>query len=92
MREAGMNPMTTAPKDGSRILVKVIPDEYLEYSVNDNMQPFWTIAQNNLDNIGVDEWDVAGRDWSFDTWTTFFIRPETIDRLAGWKPLPEGDK
>ena len=56
------------------------------------MEPFWTIAQNNYENTGVDEWDVVGWDWSFDTWTTFFVRPETISTLAGWKPLPDGDK
>ena len=87
-----MNPMETAPKNGTRVLVKVLPDEYLEYSVNGNMQPFWTVAQNNLENDGVDEWNVMGWDWSFDTWTSFFIRPEAIDQLAGWVPLPDGDK
>lgn len=87
-----MKPMETAPKDGSRILVKVVPDVYLEYSVNDDIQPFWTIAHNNLANTGMDEWEIVGWDWSFDTWTSFFIRAETIEHLAGWKPLPDGDK
>lgn len=68
--------MTNAPKDGRllKLLVK-----FDENSLDDSLEPVWTIGFNNLDNTGEDNWQFVGWDWCGDT----FI--EGVGTVLDWK-------
>lgn len=85
-RVTGVQPMETAPKDGTWIKLLI------DYSVagldacplEDSAEPGWTLGSNNFENTEVDEWSWMGWDWNHDC-----IRETRAGKPIGWAPFHE---
>lgn len=86
------NPIETAPKDGTMLLLLVQYDRENEKHgspLEDNAwdRPSWTIGVNSLENTGKDEWQIAGWNWEQDCFT------EGRGTPIGWLPFyPEKEQ
>lgn len=72
-------PIATAPKDGTLILLRV---QFDEHATEDTDGPAPTIGANNRDNDGEDRWLFAGWCWSHDHFT------EGSGTPVSWQPIP----
>jgi hypothetical protein len=77
-------PMVTAPKDGTLVLLMV---EFEDHATEDGEGPFPTIGSNTWDNHhDFDEWQFAGWSWTQDCFT------QGVGRPVLWKPIHPGIK
>jgi hypothetical protein len=77
-------PIETAPKDGTLILLLVAADPDSEDSSmpTENAMYFRTIGSNELEDTGEDTWSFAGWCWQHDHWVNGRGLP------AKWAPIP----
>jgi len=62
------NPMETAPKDGTMLRLLVDYSDGYGCPLEDEPQA-WTIGFNQLDDTGIDQWEMAGWNWEQDCFT-----------------------
>lgn len=74
-------PMDTAPKDGTLVLLLIAPSEERDHALEDTAEASRTIGHNNFDNDGEDRWQFAGWCWSHDHYT------EGEGMPSAWAPL-----
>lgn len=67
--------ISSAPKDGTLLLLLIVSDEDLGTPLEDVLGPSRTVGFNNLDHDGEDEWKVAGWNWENDYFTEGRGRP-----------------
>lgn len=67
----------TAPKDGTMVLLLVC---FSENSTEDTTTAI-TIGSNAFENTGVEDWQFAGWDWSYDEFT------QGYGEVIGWWPI-----
>lgn len=82
-------PIETAPKDGTLVLLHV-DFSGRQHRLHDAVDWAVTTGQNCCDNTGEDVWEVVGWDWSFDAFETEFIEPGSA--VTHWMPLPPPPK
>lgn len=78
-------PMNTAPRDGTLVLLLIAPDCPVDARLNpleDTAGPSRTIGHNNYDNDGENLWQFAGWSWCHDHYT------EGKGTPLAWQPLP----
>ena len=76
--ESGWQPIETAPKDGSLLLLLTSgSDNLVEDAIHSR-----TIGHNSFEHTEVDEWQMAGWCWSHDHYTDGRGTP------THWQPLP----
>lgn len=73
--------LSSAPKDGTPIVLFVNPDAESHTSFNDDNKAYKTIGWNQFEHTGIDEWQFAGWDWSHDCFTEGHGTP------IGWLPF-----
>lgn len=76
-------PIATAPKDGTLLLLLIGPDDARTHPLEDTADGSRTIGQNNFENDGMDKWEFAGWCWSHDHYTQGEGSP------THWQRLPE---
>lgn len=83
-RVAGVQPMETAPKDGTwiKLLIDYSAAGLDACPLEDSAEPGWTLGSNNFENTEVDEWSWMGWDWSHDC-----IRETRAGKPIGWAPF-----
>ena len=82
MADKNWQPMETAPKDGTLLLLLIAPSDDRENELEDSAEPTRTIGFNNLFNDGEDVWKFAGWCWSNDHFT------EGKGAPCGWQQMP----
>jgi hypothetical protein len=65
--QTGWQPIATAPKDGTLVLLLIVPTESRLEDTNEGRSR--TIGHNSFDNTGDDKWQFAGWDWEQDCYT-----------------------
>lgn len=75
-------PISTAPKDGTLILLWLANDEEKEHPLEDTADLSVTIGFNNFNHDGEDTWKFAGWCWSHDHYT------EGKGTPVAWIPIP----
>lgn len=80
-------PIATAPKDGSLLLLLVEADTESEDSSHptENALIYRTIGHNNFDHDGEDVWQFAGWCWSHDHWV------EGRGTPISWQDFPKAE-
>lgn len=78
----GWQPIATAPKNGTLVLLLIEPDGDRENALEDTAEGSRTVGHNNFDNDGEDKWEFAGWCWSHDHYTEGHGTP------SHWQPLP----
>lgn len=78
-------PIETAPKDGTLLILMVDADIDSEDSSHptENELSYRTIGSNNLDHDGDDLWRFAGWCWQHDHWV------EGRGSPTHWQPMPD---
>lgn len=80
----GWQPITTAPKDGTLVLL-LISAVGVKHPTEDTIEASRTIGHNNFDNDGVDQWLFAGWCWEHDHYIQGKGEP------LAWQPFPKGE-
>lgn len=74
--------MAQAPRNGTLLLLLIIPDENRDHPLEDTANPSLSIGHNNFDNDGDDVWQFAGWSWEQDCYT------EGRGKPGAWKIAP----
>ena len=76
-------PIATAPKDGTLLLLALAPDDERDNALEDAAGFSRTVGFNNFEHDGEDEWKLAGWNWENDYFT------EGAGQPALWAPFPD---
>ena len=79
-------PIETAPKDGTLVLLLIAAGEGCEHPLEDSDKPTRTLGFNNFAHDGEDVWKFAGWCWSHDHFT------EGKGKPIGWRPYVAVDQ
>lgn len=75
-------PIASVPRDGTLILLLLAWDSHRENATEDTTEPTTTIGANCHRHTGLDIWDLAGWDWTQDSFTAGRGTP------IAWAPIP----
>lgn len=78
----GWQPIATAPKNGTLLLLLIGSDDARRHPIEDTAEGSRTLGHNNFDHDGTDEWLFAGWCWDHDHYVQGKGTP------THWMPVP----